>query len=527
MTGIDYDVVCVGSGLGGAAAAAAAAARGARALILEKTNRLGGVTTHSSGQIWMPGNPYEREIGIEDSVEEGYEYLRTLADGWGDAELTRHLLTSALDALEFFRSRGFEARCIPNLADYYSPMPHTRPEGRYIEPVGVELSTLGPFAPLLRRSPFPQSGLGLGPDGAPRADGDVVARGEGLAAWFLRLAIEAGAEIWTEAAATDLVEEDGRVLGVVVDRGGESVVVRADAVVLATGGYDLNTELVRRYEGSPARHGSLVPPGIDGDGLTLGSRVGGSVYALPPQRNVMMLGFVRGDDEETVEGAPRHFPYHAARPGEIIVNRRGRRFANESFYPSVAAAVHAFDGGRHEYPNWPAWLVFDETRRRAEGPAAPVGQSVRADTLAELAHALGIDPDGLEETVARFNAASARGTDEFGRGEVPWVRGLLKMSPDQTDPRAMLGPISTPPFYGAPMERIFLGVPSAGLRIDGDARVVDERGEVIDGLYAVGGATGRNDLGICLQSGLPNLRSLTYGFLAGQDAASRAEVRAS
>src|SRR3546814_11165816 len=117
-------------------------------------------------------------------------------------------------------------------------------------------------------------------------------------------------------------------------------------------------------------------------------------------------------------------------PHCIAVNRYGERFANDGFYPDVATKVARFDGQEQGQPNWPAWIVFDQNMVDKYGmmptwPGQPLseGMAVSANTLAELARTVGIDAEGLERTVARFNGFCETGVDEdFARGSVPWGR---------------------------------------------------------------------------------------------------------
>jgi 3-oxosteroid 1-dehydrogenase len=529
---VEFDVVCIGSGVGGCATAATAAASGLRVLVVEKTDRVGGVTAHSGGQIWLPGNHQAQELGIVDSVDEGIEYIETVAGGWGDTRLTQNLFSAANEALSYFEDHhGFRAHLMRGMCDYYYPvLVHSLSEGRYLQPDSFDLAELGEWRAKFRRSPFGASGGGLGPDGDPDVAGErYVGAGEALAAYFFQAAISAGAEVWTESPVVELITEHGVVTGVKVARGDETTEVSARiGVVLATGGYDWNPDLVHRYEGVLDGHGSMAPPGVDGDHLTLAPAIGAAITTLPPQRNVMMVGFPTGTFDE--DGNPRHFVHMTGHPHELLVNRAGSRFANESFYPAVAAAIQVMDGSNHGYPNWPIWLIFDQrfmdsrptpayaTSSTIDTPALPPAElTIKGDTLEDLAAEAGIDPAGLVSTVDRYNELCAEGKDrDFKRGEVPWLARTMGLDPTTPEHNAMLGPIEKAPYYAARLSRIQLGIPAAGLEINQNGQVLTMKQDPIPGLYAVGNAAGRNDVGTCLQSGLPNLRGLTYGYLAGR-----------
>ncbi|HEY1135148.1 MAG TPA: FAD-dependent oxidoreductase [Nocardioides sp.] len=530
MTKLEFDVVCVGTGVGGCAAAAAAAEAGARVLLVEKMAQVGGVTAYSGGQTWVPGSRQQADLGIEDSVAEGAAYLQELAGGWGDPERTVGLLAAAKDAVDYFESvHGIGMQVIKELPDYYYPLlEHAAADGRYLEPVGIDTALLGEWAPRLRRSPIGSSGGGLGRDGAEGSvGGEHVFMGEALAAHYVHAALAAGVELWASSPARRLVVEDGVVRGIVVHHDGEDVEIAVTGgVVLATGGYDWNPDLVRRFEGALDDHGSAAPAGIEGDHLVMAAPTGAAISTLPAARNVMQVGFPQGIEDE--DGHDLHSSYRAVNPHEIIVNATGRRFANESFYPAMSAALQTLDGATHTMPNWPCWLVFDQDYVEGDAARAPrLDLAVKADTIRELAELAGIDPDGLEEQVARYNEHCAAGADsDFQRGEQIWSIAMFRDRPALDAGNPTLGPIARGPFYAARMSRVQFGVASAGLQVDGDARVLTYTGEAVLGLYAAGNSAGRNDVGAGLQSGVANMRGLAYGYLAGRHVAARAAEQA-
>jgi 3-oxosteroid 1-dehydrogenase len=142
---------------------------------------------------------------------------------------------------------------------------------------------------------------------------------------------------------------------------------------------------------------------------------------------------------------------------------------------------------------------------------------VSAATPRELAHKLGIDADGLERTLARFNEFARRGEDpDFGKGSRPWAQ---RLAGDPSYPNPCVGPLEQAPYYGVRLVPVGVGINSHGLETNEFAQVMHLRGRPIPGLYAVGNAAALRDLGGGYQSGTSNMRAITWGYIAGRHAA--------
>jgi 3-oxosteroid 1-dehydrogenase len=206
-------------------------------------------------------------------------------------------------------------------------------------------------------------------------------------------------------------------------------------------------------------------------------------------------------------------------PHTVVVNRTGRRFADESYFLTMVPALKQFDVIQRTYPNLPAYMIFDRQYLEQysfgyQPLGAEVPRSVARDgSLDALANKLGIDANGLSEEVARFNGFARNGVDEdFHRGETRW---RLAQDKETKGPNARLGTIETPPFYGVEMHP-FLGSSSAGLLTNEHAQVVHQRRHPIPGLYAVGVVAARTELGAGYQAGLNIASGMTFGYLAAQ-----------
>jgi 3-oxosteroid 1-dehydrogenase len=174
-------------------------------------------------------------------------------------------------------------------------------------------------------------------------------------------------------------------------------------------------------------------------------------------------------------------------------------------------------------PNLPPFLIFDQNYRDRyplgsfmPGQPLPAELVVQADSPRELAQKLGIDAEGLERTLARFNEHARRGRDpDFDRGSFAWSVRLVG-DLDYANPN--LGPLDKPPYYGVRLVPVSVGINSHGLKTDTEARVIHARGHAIPGLYAVGNSAALRDLGAGYQSGTSNMRAITWGYIAGRHA---------
>jgi len=531
----DFDVVCVGSGLGGLSAALTAAERGTRAVVLEKFELLGGVSALSSGQLWVGPNHLQEAEGIEDDDADADAYLMHLSQGFATPERRKAFISGGRAALRYFTGViGIEMAVVRGLPDYYYPaVEGSKPEGRYVEIRPFKADRLGPLADQVLTSPYgdgysyttssewvqmQNGGEHVGACLQRHLEAGERCAGAGLAAAQVLAASERGVEMRTSTEVVDLVIEDGEVTGVVARGPSGTKHIRARlGVVLTTGGYDWKADYVRAFDALPAA-GSMAPPAITGDHIVMAAKAGAiAVPARAPAQSPIFVGYKV--PAETVFGRTSYRMWLPGTPHCIAVNRSGNRFSNDGFYPDVATKVARFDGQEEGQPNWPAWIVFDQNMVDKYGmmpswPGQPLsdGMAISADSISELAEKAGIDPAGLEHSVARFNGFCETGVDEdFGRGTVPWGR---IMTGDPRLPNPNMAPLEKAPFYAVRMERVTMGVPTAGLPIDTDGRVLDARGQPIPGLYAAGNSAAWLDIGGGYNSGIANTRGMLYGHAA-------------
>jgi succinate dehydrogenase/fumarate reductase flavoprotein subunit len=529
------DVVIVGSGGAALTAATLAHDGGAEVLVIEKASMLGGTTAVSGGGVWLPGNHVMRAAGIDDSREAALAYVRHLAgDRAPDPDLLEVFVDTAPEVLRYLEDNTPLSTHIQPLPDYYWPwnFPGTITQpGRTVEAdpyaVGDELPewkdrlvkrgtlmSLG-TATTLTEDLLPQTPE-LQEELERREEQDIRPKGAALIARLFKGLLERGVEALLETPARELVANDaGEVVGVLAEHDGAPLRIGARrGVVLACGGFEWNAELVRAHIGYDVF--PLSPPGNNtGDGLQMATKAGAKLANLDSYWGTPSM-FDPDITREDGSLLPQ-FEWGRGAPASIIVNRKGNRFANEALpYNDFPKAFGTYDPEAVEFPNrGPGHLIFDRTVRDAQRilsmvPGGPdPAWVVKADTIAELAARIGIDPEALEATVERYNAHAAEGVDpDFRRHEV----GL--MSP------GAVKPIVEAPFYAVEIHPGTLGT-NGGPQVDRNGQVRKLGGGVVGGLYAAGN-TAANVFGWAYPSGGGTLgNGLVFGFLAGRHVGSQ------
>jgi len=473
----NVDLISIGSGIGGLSAAIAAHDHGATVLVLERSPQVGGVTALSQGQVWIPGNHHARDLGIEDSAESGFRYLKRLSMGYGEDEAISNFTANARVALKYFEDKaGLRMNVIRGCPDYYYGLTNDSvAEGRLLEvepfpgpSLGEEWQAktrLSPQVPysLTTQDIADKGGLAAMMHWDFALMGERIAKdercaGSGLAAYFVKAVLDRGLRMETGVNVTGLIGDGRRVIGVRATKDGREICIKANkGVVVAVSSYERNRSLEKTL-GNQLDPESMLFSTIDGANIRLAGPFGAKIARVP---EISMAGFsVPG--EETDEGLAvwRSAMPIIGLPHHIVVNRQGKRFGNEGFYRGFYYTTDLIDGVTQTHPNFPCWIVIDSQAREKyafvsimPGQDWPEGFGVVADSIEELAQKAGMDPQGLAETVARFNANAEKGVDpDFGRGEQPWAAW---MTGDKTyKPNPNLGPIVKPPFYAVELSRM-------------------------------------------------------------------------
>ncbi|WP_063039234.1 FAD-binding protein [Nocardia pseudovaccinii] len=544
------DFLVVGSGAG-VVGALRARALGKDVLVVEKSDLLGGSTCMSGGVMWLPNNPLMRREDVSDSLDTALAYFDSVVGDAGPASSPARRLTyinSGIEMVGFLESEGLKFRRCEGYSDYYAGVRGIEggsARGRSIEPEIFDKKKLGAWCDRIRpgfaggmviytveAAPMSLMRTRIGMATMARVGRRTVggrirgqklaANGAALIARLVDALLRREIPIWTESALTDLVVEDGRVVGAVIHRDGRDVRVRArDGILLAAGGFARNETMRKEHsDGLPVgAEWTSSNPGDTGEAIRIAQGLGAATDML--NEAWWMPSWIMPD------GTPGMCLSERCKPGSLIVDAQGLRYFNEACsYQEAGQQMYARH--RENSAAIPSWLIID-SRHRSRYPfgMAPAGLTPkqlirggtlkRADTLEDLARQCDIPADALRQTVDRFNGFAETGVDEdFHRGEGDHER----FYGDRThQPNPSLGPIEKGPFYAAALYPGDIGT-SGGLLCDEFSRVLNADGEPIGGLYATGNCTasvmGRKYLG----AGASIAASAVFGYVAANHASS-------
>ncbi|MDW8043296.1 MAG: FAD-binding protein [Nitrososphaerota archaeon] len=511
------DALIVGSGAAALVGALVVKVAGFEPLVVEKTELVGGSSAMSGGGLWIPNNPIMRELGYEDSFERALTYLNAVVPEAGMAtspERIRAFLENGPAMVSFLRDLGFRWRAAIGYPDYYPERPGGSVTGRSLEGAVFDGNKLGEWSKRLRRypgaPPLPihitdaaklylmlrtASGfatalkVGLKAAGYRLMGKAPLTLGNSLVGQLLWLCLQRNVEIWLESPVVDLIESDGRIVGAVVRREGRLVRVGArGGVLVASGGFERSQSMRERYLPKPTdARWTVGSPGNTGEMIEVAQRHGAQVALMDKAWGGPVMITPKGETSFVL--AERSLPFG------LIVDSSGERFMNES--ASYVDCWRAQYERHRKVSAIPAWLIIDSRHRsyylfgtlppgRTPESATGPGFLMRTRTLRELAEKTGVDPQGLESTVRRFNAMARAGRDEdFGRGDSAYDRYY---SDPRVKPNPNLGPIERPPFYATAIYPGDLGT-LGGLLTDEFGRVLHVDGHPIEGLYAAGNAS--------------------------------------
>ncbi|MCA1292833.1 flavocytochrome c [Paenibacillus sp. alder61] len=411
-----YDIIIVGAGGAGMSAALEAKASGMNPVIFEKMPVAGGNTTKSSSGMNASQTKFQKEQGIEDSNDLFYEETLKGGHGTNDKEMLRFFVDHSAEAIDWLDSIGIRLNNLTITGGMNEKRTH-RPE-----------------------------------------DGSAV--GQYLVNGLVKNVQEQGIPLFVNADVKEITQQDGKANGVkVVLNQTEEKTIAAKAVVVTTGGFGANMDMISEVRPDLKGYVTTNQIGSTGDGIRMIEQLGGitvdmdqiQVHPTVQQEKSYLIG-------EAVRGE-----------GAILVSAEGKRFANElDTRDKVTAAINAL-------PEKSAYLVFDsgvKSRAKAIAQYEKMGFVIQGDTVEALAKAMNVPADALQKTLDTWNAAVKNKKDaEFGRTT------------------GMDNDLSGAPYYAikiAPGIHYTMG----GVKINTNTEVLNKEGKAIPGLFAAGEVTG-------------------------------------
>lgn len=443
----DVDVVVVGGGVAGLSAAIEAAEGGSDVLILEKQGIVGGATTRSGGKLMANGTEYQKEANMEDSNEEMFAYLKKVGGDLVDDEKVKKFVDNSLETFNWMEDMGVEVQDVEPIHSALTPwrVHNTKGGGGMTDGHGGQI-----VVPMFNKY--------------NEVDGDIL----------------------YNVTANELIKnENNEIVGVKgVNKDGSNVTVNAKSVILATGGYAQNKEMMAKYADFTKDYSTQVPAGNVGDGITMTQAVGGQIYENPSVQTVY-VSYTSGVGINEESG--------------LIVSEDGKRFVNEYSYQ-----FHVGDALRKENSSLGYYIATSNDPTPTVQYAMSLDSTVSASSIEELAGLINVDAASLKATVDRYNELCAKGVDEdFGK------------------PSDKMYPIEGEKYYAIKLNPA-VTVTFSGIVTDLEARVLDANNAPIKGLYAAGetafpGLFGTEYPGC----GLAISAGSYYGRVAGQNAANQ------
>ncbi|KAM5349911.1 hypothetical protein ACJ41O_006416 [Fusarium nematophilum] len=539
----ETDVLIVGSGAGALTTSLRATKLGLRSIVIEKEPTIGGASVISGGGLWIPCNPVSKAAGIKDSEQGALKYFEQAVGDVGPAsslEKRQAYIRNGPEMVAFLQQEGFQFHFARGYPDYYPAMEGAMGKGggRSIETKPFNMKKLGEWQTKFPPSKTPAihtndaavftrltSSFGafvyatwrMIPIIAKSLVGQkLTTMGRGLVAQLLYLNLKQHADIRVNTRLGKLIQgQDGGVIGAEVQTATGFRTIRATrGVVLAAGGFAHNREMRERFLPKPAStEWTNSPRGDTGDAIQEGMRLGAATALL--------------DDAwwgptifDPVTSKHIFALMERARPHCIIVDSSGARFMNEA--QSYTDAGHDQYARNNKVKAIPAWLIMDTNHRnkymlgglfaraKPSQEALDKGRIFKAASIEGLASQIGVDPNGLSNTIAKYNSMCKTGIDaEFGKGNYAYDQFF---GDPKCRPNPNMGPLNKAPYYAIQIWPGDLGT-KGGLLTDVFQRVLTEDSRVIPGLFAIGNTAasimGRTYLGAGSTLG----PAMTHGYI--------------
>ena len=460
---VEADVVIVGAGGAGMTAAITAANEGKSVVIVESQAMVGGNSVRATGgmnaakTVYQDENTFEQAAGVEKTLASAAEkyadnetitaLAATVAEQWAAYQANPTGYFDSVELMELDTMIGGKGINDPALVE-------TLCEGTadaidWLDENGITLHNVSSFGGAsVKRIHRPVGD-----------DGKVVSVGSYMIPRLQQACEKAGVQILLSTTAEEILTDGGKAVGIkATGAAGETVTVNAKAVILASGGFGANLDMVVEYKPELKGFMTTNAPGILGQGIAMAQAIGADTVDMD---QIQIHPTVQYDSAALITEGLRG-------DGAVLINAEGKRFIDEVGTRDVVSAAEVAQTGGY------SWLVVDQKMADASSVIQGYikkGYTVEGKTYEELAEAMGVDSAAFAETMANWNQCVADKTDaEFGR-------------------TSFANPLDTAPYYAI---KVTAGVhhTMGGLKIDTNTEVLDADGNAIPGLFAAGEITG-------------------------------------
>ena len=461
---VDADVVVVGAGGAGMTAAITAAAEGKSVVILESQSMVGGNSVRATGgmnagkTVYQDENEFGESAGVEKTLKTAAEkyadnetitaLAKTVSEQWAAYQANPTGYFDSVELMELDTMIGGKGINDPELVETLCA--NSADAIDWLDEHGITLHNVSSFGGAsVKRIHRPVN-----------AEGKTVSVGSYMIPLLQENCEKAGVKMMLDTTATEiLTDANGAAVGVkATGASGETVTVNAKAVVLATGGFGANLDMVVKYKPELKGFMTTNAPGIQGQGIEMAQAIGAATVDMD---QIQIHPTVEANTAALITEGLRG-------DGAILINEEGKRFIDEVGTRDVVSAAEIAQTGSY------SWLVVDQAMVDASSVIQGYikkGYTVTGETYEELGKAMGVDAAAFAETMEKWNGyVEAKNDPDFGR-------------------TSFANPLNTAPYYAV---KVTAGVhhTMGGLKINANTEVLNEKGEVIPGLFAAGEVTG-------------------------------------
>ena len=461
---VEADVVVVGAGGAGMTAAITAAGEGKSVVILESQSMVGGNSVRATGgmnagkTVYQDENEFGESAGVEKTLKTAAEkyadnetitaLAKTVSEQWAAYQANPTGYFDSVELMELDTMIGGKGINDPELVETLCA--NSADAIDWLDEHGITLHNVSSFGGAsVKRIHRPVN-----------AEGKTVSVGSYMIPLLQENCEKAGVKMMLDTTATEiLTDANGAAVGVkATGASGETVTVNAKAVVLASGGFGANLDMVVKYKPELKGFMTTNAPGIQGQGIEMAQAIGAATVDMD---QIQIHPTVEANTAALITEGLRG-------DGAVLINAEGKRFIDEVGTRDVVSAAEIAQTGSY------SWLVVDQAMVDASSVIQGYikkGYTVTGATYEELGKAMGVDAAAFAETMDKWNGyVEAKNDPDFGR-------------------TSFANPLNTAPYYAV---KVIAGVhhTMGGLKINANTEVLNEKGEVIPGLFAAGEVTG-------------------------------------